>query len=574
MSIQILQSIIKANKQDALFDKAAKTALLQKTWYYGSNQDEQITSYRERETKPQKDQRKRVSVKRSKHVIGKIENIINQLDIMDKPSTNVITKNDQQKELLEDWIYNNNISQLAFEFTKLYNIVDANSFVICRVDNEMNIQFKVTESANVWACSVMNANIQYVAFRYERQLQDKKVYDFEYYDNNGYIIAEHYEGAKNEGERIGDYVYSVQLTGKMFAFRIGYKRNTESEFKICDSILDKASELIKSLIRIGGDFDVDLLTHGILQKSSYARKCTFTQVANDTEYRCEGGTIYENGAPKSTCHKCNGTGLDIHTSSQDIILFPYPDDPTQLVNLAGMTDIKFAPAANFEFKKKEILELEQAIVDTVFSNTEISKSETATNVTATQKVIDQQGVYSTLEQLGNQVSELFIWMCECKANIEGYTDVEFLHGYTLSLKLDSVETLSEKRRILLDANAPMEVISAVDMAILQKQHIDSPQFLNRFLVWEHYRPFKNKRPELITNILAGLPNTFGAKILYNFFDDIKSEIESEIGDRFYETTDEQRKSIINEKVQVIRAELESFEPQRMTFDNDPIDDLI
>jgi len=565
--LQDLINVIKSNKQEAILEKAAKSAKLQKTWYSGIDQESQIESYRTRETKPQKDQRNRVGVRRSKHVIAKAENIINQLEIMDKPSKNVFCQNETAKKEIEDWIYNNNIAKIAFEYTKLYNIIDANSFVVCRVDENENVQFKVTESSNVWALKVTNSNIEYVIFRYERNLKTKKVYDFEMYTNEGYIIAEYHEGAKYEGERNGDHVFSQVLTNKMYAFRLGYKQNTETEFKTCDSILETSSELITSLIRVGTDFDVDLLTHGILQKSAYARRCNNAYLVEQTEHRCEGGIIYANGSPLSKCNSCNGTGLDIHTSSQDIILYPLPDDPNITMDLSKLSDIKFTPAANFDFKKKEIQELEQLIIDTIFSNTEVTKSETATNVTATQKVIDLQGVYSTLNQIGDQVSELFIWMCECKANIMGVTDAEFQHGYTLSLKLDNLETLAEKLKTLTDSGAPMEVISPVYLAMLEKQHIDSPQFLNRFMVWEKFRPFKNKRAEVITTILSGLPNTNRYKILYNFFDDIKSEIESEFGDKFYDMKPEARKVEIEKQIDIIKAVLQEDEPQRMSFDN-------
>jgi hypothetical protein len=202
-------------------------------------------------------------------------------------------------------------------------------------------------------------------------------------------------------------------------------------------------------------------------------------------------------------------------------------------------------------------------METVFNSSIITKDEIA--ATATEKVIDLQGVYATLNTLGKHVSNCFIWMCECKAWFEGFKEMEFIHGYTLSLKLESVETLSQKRKSLIDANAPIEVIKAFDLMIIQKQHIDSPAYVNRFIVWEQYRPFSDKNFNEINTILSSLSGTNYFKVLYNFWGEIKKKIENSEGEAFFDYTHEKRQAIIDKEVAVVQEMLRAEEPQRSTF---------
>ena len=143
-----------------------------------------------------------------------------------------------------------------------------------------------------------------------------------------------------------------------------------------------------------------------------------------------------------------------------------------------------------------------------------------------------------------------------------------MHGYTLELKLESVESLSQKRKRLIEANAPHEVISALDLAILKKQHIDSPKAVNRFVTWQRYKPFNDKSESTILQILASLPATNYYKILYTFWGQIKTEIEVTRGDEFHRATDDRRRAMIDEEVNKIKEVLKLDVPAPLQFDLD------
>jgi len=106
----------------------------------------------------------------------------------------------------------------------------------------------------------------------------------------------------------------------------------------------------------------------------------------------------------------------------------------------------------------------------------------------------------------------------------------------------------------------MEIIKSVDLAIMQKQHIDSPQAIERFSVWERYRPFSDKSENVVISIISGLAKTSRYRILYEYFGMIKSEVTSKYGNDFFTMSHTERLKVINEEVDKIREEIKQSDP--------------
>lgn len=550
---------INRKQPNAMLKKPVKDAEFQSSIYTGKNQDAILHEYRKRESNDQKAQRSRITISRTKHTARQIENVINQLDTMDKPAINVIHPNENIQDSLLSWIYNNNISSLAFDFVKYYNIVDANAFIIGGVNEFEELEFKAYPVSCVYDFHVVNKSLKYVMFTSKRTYDKQEVTDYMAYTSDGIYKFVDKKGAATvydltDAQDIEGFYLLYEETKMNFAFPVGFIRDSTSDFKTYNSLLDPASELFKSLIWQGSELDTTKATHGIIQKYAYAKPCGY-EIQTETQHQlCNGGYLDIDGNPSGIkCNACKGSGLNIHTSSQDIIMFPFPTDPSNTMKLSDLTHTVEVPTGFLDFQKQEIEDLKDEIMRTVFNATTVTKDEIA--ATATEKVIDLQGIYSTLNQVGAQTSELFIWMCEVKCAVEGIEGAEFLHGYTLNLKLESVETLADKRKKMIDSGAPNEIIKSIDLAILQKQHIDSPQAIDRFSIWERYRPFSDKSDSATMQIVSSLPNTNGYKILYNFFGSIKTNIMSQYGADFFDFAHERRQQIIDEEVAKIRETL-------------------
>lgn len=362
--------------------------------------------------------------------------------------------------------------------------------------------------------------------------------------------SRHYEVSESTPEIDGFYVVA-QPVNMIYAFKLGYLPDATTDGKLSMSILEPASELFKSLVWEGSEFDTTKGTHGILKHFTYSKVCNHREELTGQTMYCQGGYMMIGGVLSTTkCRSCQGSGMQIHTSSQDVIHYPLPGvGETPPMKLSDLSHTVFVPENFLQFRKQEIEDITTEIMHTIFNTSTFTKDEVA--ATATEKVIDLQGVYATLSELGKQVSDFFIWMCEIYCDIKGYKDIKILHGYTLSLKLETIEDLAMKRKTLVEANAPIEVIQAVDLAILQKQHIDSPEAINNFVIWEQHRPFSDKSETVTLSILSGLPAKDRYKILYNFWGMIKNNILVTIGDKWYSMPFDKRQTYIDAEVDMI-----------------------
>lgn len=557
--LDIIIKRIKAKQHNPILEKAKKDYDFQYRLYTGLNQEDIITKYRIKESKPQKDQRNRITISRTKHKTRQIENIINQLDLLDKPAidilheTNINAVND-----IKEWVYNNNIDKLAFEFVKHNNLIDANACIVAGLNEYGDLEFMVYNSNLLFDIYVLNDYIQYVCFKIERQTKEKKVDDYYIYTDNLMIKLIDSNGYTGQSqERIENFFIERFETKVNYSFRIGAIKDPTNQLKTCISLLEPASELYKSLIWSGSELDTIKAAHGIIKRFMRTTPCTNVVYSTDGPLECMGGKMYRNGQALHQCDKCNGTGLAIHTSSQDIIMLPMPRPGEENISLSDLTHTEYAPDGFLNFIKDEIKEVQDEIVRTVFNATNLTKSDIAQ--TATEAIIDLQGIYATLNMIGKRVSDAFIWMVEVYCDIKGYEGISTLHGYTLNLKLETVESLSEKRQKLTESGAPIEVIKAIDMAILQKQHIDNPIAINKYAIWDKYKPFNEKSNEQINAIISGLPNINYHKVLYNFFGTIKQRILDKVGNSFYEITHERRLDLINEQVNVLIEQLKADE---------------
>lgn len=559
--LEIILKRIKANKENPILDKAKKDFEFQYKVYTGKGQEKIVTDYRAKESVNQKDQRNRITISRTKSYVRQIENILNQLDLLDKPAIDILheSKEDVVNDI-KNWIYQNNIDKLAFEFVKHNNLIDANACIIGGLNEFEELEFIVYNVSNLFDIYVLNDQIKYICFKIERKTKDFNVNDYHIYLDNQVIKlfdSKEYNGQSQE--RWDKYFVEKFETKVNYSFRVGAIKDPTNNLKTCLSLIEPASELFKSLIWQGSELDTTKASHGMVQKFMRATPCTNISSTPEGISECVGGKMYRGSTIMGSCGKCNGTGLAIHTSSQDIIMLPMPNQGEQAIALSDLVHIEYVPDGFLDFLKDDIKELKDEIIKTVFNATNLTKPEISQ--TATEAVIDLQGIYATLNMLGKKVSDAFIWMVEVYCDIKGYENVSVLHGYTLNLKLETVESLSDKRKKLTDSGAPMEVIKAVDMAILQKQHIDNPIAVDKYVIWDKYKPFTEKSNDQIANLLATLPDTNYYKVLYNFFGIIKKAIIDQVQDEFYVLSHERRMELINEQVnkliEQIKADKES-----------------
>lgn len=567
---KIIEDAIKRGRANSNLEKAVKDAEFQKIIYTGEGQEKVLFNYRTKEDKNQKDQRKRISITRTKHVCNQAENLINWLQMMDTPMVKVLSEGNNQKAVdeLTTFIYDNNLIDLAFNKVKHFGaLLDANAYLKCAMNEYGDIQFQVLTIDNIYDIYQINDITKAICFKFVRDEKGQKLTDYELYTNEGYYIYKEVSGLIDDTkERWDKFEVEYHKSGKMFVFPLGFiNDSTNKTLSTKKTILEPASELFKDLIWKGSDLDVSVATQGINKQFAYAPKCNYQNKVYDNNndaylmQSCFLGYIYENNVPTgSVCPKCAGTGLQIHISDQDIITFPLPEPGEEnKLSLSDLIHTVYINEAAFSFNERAVEKLESKIMATIFNNSQINKAEIQVQETATKSIIDLQGVYALLNIVGKHVSDVFIWMVECIAEIKGYKDISVIHGYTLTLKLETIEDLALKRKTLTEANAPIEIIRAIDLAMMQKRHLDDPQSIERYSIWEQYKPFPDKSETAIISLISTLPDTNKYKVMYLFWGNIKRNIEMQIADKFYTLSHEQRQKLIDEEVNKIIDELKA-----------------
>lgn len=564
---KFLEDAIKRKTPNTKLAKPVKDARFQRAVYTGQDQEYILSRYRTKESKTQVEQRNRITNTRTKHTARQIENVIDQLEVMDKPSIKVINEKEEIARGVTDFIYDECLGQLAFDFVKYYNLTDANAFVVCGVNEYEEIEYRVLEVNNVYDYKTLNKKLKFVVFKSERKIEKNIVYDYSLYHHKGVLLYEDVRGKERpEGSNVvqvdKDRFYTTSTeTQMMYAFRLGFKEDMTNNQETTVALGDSASELWTSLIWQGSELDVIDATHGIVKQFAYARRCTYRNKTAQGETSCNQGKLMLNGA--LTGNKCPNNcvgGLVTHTSNQDIILYEMPKGDADLKDLSKLIHTEFIPDNMLSYKKEYIKEIKEEIIKTMFNSSMVTKDEI--NKTATKVMADLTGIYATLNQIGNQVTQCFIWMARCASFIKYGVDSDIIHGYTLSLKLDDMFSLADKLKALQESNAPIVLQDAIKMAMVEKQNMASPVFVARYSIWESLKPFSDKNKDEVQQLLSRLPDVFRDKVFYNFFSRIRSKIDSNPNSDkdFYEATQEKRMTLIDNEIDLIINEIKEVTP--------------
>lgn len=548
--IDILLAKIKKGQESKHSAHVRKAAKDNKAFYTGKLDQQILWEYRKLETQAQKDQRDRITIRRPKHVLSQVEHTLDRLQSLDKAVINISTEKGKEDSLIpvNEVIYSYNISQQAFDFVKYFNMVDANAFAICYVDEFDEPQFVAIESDQIFDFKIKNDRVEYLIVKHTKEV-------FRIYTQD-YVVDYRCEPLKEPIAIENSYV----KTNMCYAFHLGYIKDSETQFQTFKTITANATELLKQLLWDGSEYDIIKALHGIIKQFAYAKDCNYNTKTDDGFMSCDGGTLMMGGVDKGLCKKCNGSGLRIHTSSQDMIYLPEPNG-TDYLKLNELTHTVFIPDSILTTRKDDLAQLENRIVRSIFNANQVGMDEI--QKTATQVLTENSGIISQFHKMGNKVSECFIWMVECIADIKGVKNVEVFHGFSMDLNIDTMESLLIQRKSSVDAGASMEVIKTIDRAILKKQHMDNPDYIMRVELWESFRPFKNFNPnEKAIALNSPLVPAFD-KVLYLNWDVIKTNI-TFANENFYELERSKQEELIKAEVEKIIASFPKVEP--MGFD--------
>lgn len=354
-----------------------------------------------------------------------------------------------------------------------------------------------------------------------------------------------------------DRWFYVKVTNHNFgfvpAFRFGNNMDILTDYRTCVPMVHAAKCYFEDSIQTMSELSLTKRLHVFPQKWTYLPKCQGYDFQG-SHISCLKGQTPEG----KTCKSCNGSGVVVHTTSQDLIGIPMPDDLSQIADLEKMSTykgpdielVKFQKEFGFEDLKRYAL---GAVYNSgTFGHTKIVK-------TATENEIDLESVYDTIKDFADHYSSAYVFIYSCIAKVNSLSENFIVtHTFPNDFAMEPLDYLMETLGKANTSGAASHVIKAINDKINKKIYIDEPRQILKLETQDKYQPFQGKTIEEINFILASDLTTQFNKVLHTHFNLIFSELEYDFGNKnidFYELAEAVQRTAIKTKVNTIIAQL-------------------
>lgn len=258
------------------------------------------------------------------------------------------------------------------------------------------------------------------------------------------------------------------------------------------------------------------------------------------------------------CRLCNGTGVKVHKSGQDIITLPMPDDPTAMFDLSKMMATFSPPIPLLQFQSDMIDNFEPKIHRAVFNTTVMIEKSIVK--TATEASDDIDNAYDALSEMASKCKS--VWLTVAKF-LSFYTNSQdlllFVYKNPLDWKLRTKLVLYAERKAINDSGSPAFAKVAVDDDIANIVFADDSDALLAYKVKKLFLPFLGKTDAEVEYIMVEDFTPKRKKVLWQNFDDIFLQAQNENED-FYLKPYPEQKAIIDKMVDDLIKELEPVTP--------------
>lgn len=577
--IQLLENAINKIKHP-YYDRTNEVARYWTSMVTGTYQEEYIVSYKQRETEGQKEQRIHLYNPRTKDVAGSSIAIFDKVDNADPIAETVLFPNDSEqlnKSKVSDIDINiskfkdgESLKKWLSENYQNFNATDPNAWAIFTyyMDNGViKTTADIMPSSSIIDFSYEFGDLQYLVTKEEKQVASRKggsitTIDCYYIYTKDVIYI--YEELKDVMYDYGDAV-KVKVSGKNEAFmsseyqnlgdrvpaiRLGYNPDVFTNNKTFVSMLDKSEFLFKELINRKSEFDLSLALHTFLQKFQIAEPCDF----NDPEEKdhCDGGTMSRSGA---TCTKCKGTGLKIHTTSQDIILVKAPtaESAQEGQPFVGLQDRVHYPSLPFDIvnKQDELIDKYAKLVGVSIFGVDISERENP-NVTATAISNYYDSINHVLSAYAYGKSAIYRFAVEQISINKGYGLPVVRYEYSDQFDILTLQEMFTMLKSAKESGAAYSTIQAMQDDITAKQNQGNPLVIEAVRIREQFKPFKGLSADERKMHLAALSEYDRNKIAYLYNDLIFDRIQASIDiSNFLMMPYDKQLELVNDQVAVI-----------------------
>lgn len=491
-------------------------------------------------------------------------------------------KNDDQKRLeilkeqLAKFCYDGDIQEYLASEYEMRAILDPNGFLIVDFNDFDAVQ---NERPGVYGVYIgaedvvdfeifPNDELNYLIITKREEFFNKdsvkvSVLDYLGYLGNEILIYQRVEDdriipSKPGGEFVdigGNmfYTYVLQPKSKQVqAMRLGYSKDPITNFRTVVSPIGKAETTAIDLINDKSNYDQTKLLHCFPQKFAFERKCP----GEGGISTCNNG-VSTNG---STCQRCNGTGIVVHTSASDVITLPMPNDTDEyVVKLSEMVHYAKPDIDIIQHLREDMENGKLAIQRAIFTTESVAKADGNVKIenTATEFVAKSDDKNNILLPACIHKSKFYKFIIR---QIAIFNDLEegliVLFEYPKSLSLESIEQLQEKYNKMVESGASATLLNDIEKEIAAKRFQDDPEGLKKFNTWSAHRPFKGRTTAEIEFAIGNGSIPKWIEVLWANFETIMVEIENE-NSNFYMIDYKKQRELIKSMAEEYAAALPS-----------------
>jgi len=569
---EYMQDLIEEKKRHDDYKHVTAMADKYMTYFAGVKLDDELKRFTPREEKELFEQRKSIT----KHIVTSVAQNVASVE-KKVPRSNGITKllaydpkNDKylgelEGVLKEFWGDASWDRYMEVRWVEL-NDIDPNTFVVFEWDEFDNkkelLQPKPFEVSSHMAVDfkIENNILQYltvlVPIEMESARGDKK--DGEkyilYLPDQTIVFTEHFADEMTAGEqlKVGERIFTIDELlphnlGAVPAFRVGWKRDPATNGRTYLAPWSAALPYLEKIVKANSELDLTMALHTFPQKVVAVPKCD--------NPKCFGGVITLADGQKEKCPQCEGTGLMVHRSSQDVITVPLPKTGEEQLSLTEMIRYVETPIDLPRFQDEYIDKMTERCAQVVYNSDIFTRSEIAQ--TATEKRISLDNVYDALFPMSVKYSNLYkqgvVMMAKLIDRDKGLIVV---HSFSKDFRFKSKDDYIAERKMAVEAQAPAEVLSAIDREIIRIDTADNPDDFMAHEVITELDPFEGKSHDEIAFIITSGNVPRRQVVLYSCYGFIYDDI---IVDHpgFYEYAKDKQYKVLYEYVDKYIAEIDA-----------------
>lgn len=356
-------------------------------------------------------------------------------------------------------------------------------------------------------------------------------------------------------------VYEPKL-GFVPAFRVGYNRDGYTKGRTFVNPFHPAMPFFKKSIKTVSELDLTMTLHAFPQKLQYVEKCQgISKVVS-----CHGG--YKNGT-SDKCEACKGTGYKVHTTAQDAILMPMPEQGEEHpLKLDELLVYKTPPIELIKFQDEYTKGLKLEAHMAVYNSSVLVNPESQVAKTATEVDTNMQSIYDTLEPYTEKISEIYkevVYTFAYLAAVENPEDGENIHQYPGDLKLKTTGVLLNELKLVNESGAPSFMRDAIGNDLAEIIYSGDDLGYTKYATKHRFFPFNGKNPEEIAMLMGSQHVSRFTKVLYSNFEAIFTDIGLETPSFWFMKSYSKQWNIVQEKVNEYMEELGESDPVFIDF---------